>query len=136
MKRFRVILELEALDDVTAEMVHKAFNTPWVTKLTITEESPTAGAPVAFIYASSKPDSLCHAVIKKKDGPWSVNRVGFCGCEPEGGPVGCLDRPDGGLCRTCAEYVIEVDGHWVVRADAPLPKPPRPYIPPSSWEDD
>jgi hypothetical protein len=97
---------------------------------------PKAGLEVVFIYRSGS-SSPCHAVIKKMNGPWTVNRHGFCGVEPDYGPMAVLTEPDGGLCRTCAKYVTKVDGRWVTRKDAPIPKPKqRAYPPPCDHGDD
>jgi hypothetical protein len=126
-------VEVEAPDDVTdAQMMMRVKERVGhsstrrkilVRKVTVEDSSPVAGVQAAFIYDSGG-HSPCHAVVKKKNGPWSENRFGFCGVEPVIGPVGSIDSPDGGLCHTCAKFVSKGDdGNWYVRKDVPIPGP-------------
>jgi hypothetical protein len=83
--------------------------------------SCNAGAEVVFIYMNHNPYSV-HAVVKRINGPWSMNRVAFCGCEPYIGPIGWSGAPppDVTLCRVCATQVdLCADGTWRVRTNAP-----------------
>lgn len=73
-----------------------------------------AGSPVHFIYNASG-HSPCHATVKRKAGPWSFHRLGFCGTEPGTGPIPAILNPDGGLCSTCTEYIEKINGVWRVR---------------------
>lgn len=59
---------------------------------------------VVFIYDATRAHSPCHAVRKNTDGPWSKERVAFCGWQASVGPTGFLTKPEGGLCHRCAEY--------------------------------
>lgn len=68
---------------------------------------------VVFIYPHGV--GPCHAVVKKADGIWSKNRVGFCGTEPASGPLAWMEVPQGGLCAACAKH-IEQDEQGVYRA--------------------
>ena len=122
-------VEIEVPDGTTAKQAKEAvqgkLDHGMVTllKAAVVDKSPKPGVQAAFIYNSGG-HSPCHAVVKKKNGPWSENRFGFCGTEPETGPVGSIDKPDGGLCSTCAKYVLKGDdGLWYVRENAPLPGP-------------
>ncbi len=119
--RMTVVVEMQdGVDSKTAE-VRMRDGQGRILEAKVLEETPPAGAQVAFIYKSSSM-SPCHAVVKKKNGPWSANRFGFCGVEPEIGPVGSIDQPQGGLCPRCADFVCQSpDGTWVVREGAPLP---------------
>lgn len=75
----------------------------------------SAGKEVAFIYDSGG-HSPCHAVVKYINGPWSMNRIGFCGNEPCVGPVPWCKQPDGGLCNVCSSYVEKDEGGlWRVK---------------------
>lgn len=127
-KRFRVLMEMEpdGIEDASAvvRLLRAAIGS--ASRVEVVAESPEPGVQAAFIYGAT--GSLpCHAVVKKKDGPWSVNRVGFCGTEPQSGPVGSIDRPEGGLCRECEKYVRKGDdGLWYIRDNAPLPRQPVP----------
>lgn len=129
-RRFRMTVEVEMPDGTTTKAakaaVEKKLDHGMVTvqKVTVDDESPAPRVQAAFIYDSGG-HSPCHAVIKKKNGPWSENRFGFCGVEPVmGGPVGSIDQPDGGLCSACAKFVRKGDdGNWYVKDDAPLPGP-------------
>lgn len=67
-----------------------------------------------FLYCASD-HGVCHATLRLKDGPWSVHRVGFCGREPDYGPIACIDEPSGGLCGICKDYVEKIDGVWRIR---------------------
>lgn len=131
-RRFRMTIEMEMPDGTTAKQA-KGLLGAWLDrgadvsnvlrKVTVTEESPPADVQAAFIYDSGG-HGACHAVVKKKNGPWSENRFGFCGEEPQIGPVASIDKPDGGLCRTCAKFVKKGDdGLWYVKLDPPLPRP-------------
>lgn len=129
MKRYRATVEFEVLPDVTASEVRRVLmNAPWVTKVTIEAESPPPGALVGFIYDASSAETPCHAVLFKKEGPWSKYHFGFCGAEPGIGPKALLDTPQGGLCRACAKYIKQTGAVWCVIAEPPLPEPPRPYV--------
>jgi hypothetical protein len=123
MKRFRVLIELEADDATVAEAVTELVrSTVKASKVEVVAESPDPGVQAAFIYDSSG-FLPCHAVVKKKDGPWSLNRIGFCGVEPSVGPIGSVDKTDGGLCDVCRDYIQKgEDGNWYVKENAPLPK--------------
>jgi hypothetical protein len=136
-RRFRMTIEIEMPDGTTAKqaaglvkerLAHPAARVPprirvQVMKAKVEDESPESGVQAAFIYDSGG-HGACHAVVKKKNGPWSENRFGFCGMEPETGPVGSIDKPDGGLCSTCAKFVRKgEDGLWYVRENTPLPGP-------------
>lgn len=126
-RRFRIVLEVETPDSWDGERVStylKDVASPGVAVQSVLMDdcSPEPGVQAAFIYKNSAHDR-CHAVVKKKNGPWSENRFGFCGIEPETGPMGSIDQPEGGLCSTCAKYVRKGDdGLWYVREGAPLPK--------------
>lgn len=58
---------------------------------------------VVFIYDSTT-TLPCHAVRANTDGPWSKERVAFCGWQAPLGPVSFLTTPQGGLCHRCAEH--------------------------------
>lgn len=80
-------------------------------------QSSDAGREVVFIYNPGHHSAPCHAVIKDVSGPWSNNRVGFCGTEPDYGPMSWCKGPDGGLCRTCGTNIEKRDdGKWYVKA--------------------
>jgi hypothetical protein len=67
---------------------------------------------VVFIYGSSN-HAPCHAVVKRVSGPWSENRVGFCGTVPAVGPIPWVKTPQGGLCFRCKEHIeFAPDGVW------------------------
>lgn len=128
-KRFRMTVEIEVPDRTTGaqakDLVEKKLDHGMVTPLSVKviDESPASDVQAAFIYDDGG-HGACHAVVKKKNGPWSENRFGFCGVEPQIGPVASIDSPDGGLCHTCSKYVRKGDdGLWYVKPDAPLPKP-------------
>lgn len=79
--------------------------------------SEHAGKEVIFICNPGRHQDPCHAVIKDVSGPWSNNRVGFCGTEPDYGPMAWCKNPDGGLCRTCGVNVERApDGSWRVKS--------------------
>lgn len=76
-----------------------------------------AGEEVVFIYGPSRYQP-CHAVVKNVDGPWSRNRVGFCGHEPDYGPMPWCKAPNGDLCPQCATYVEKIGDRYFVKANA------------------
>jgi hypothetical protein len=127
--KFRMTVEIEMPDRTTSSQAKAAVEKKLdhgmvqVKKVSVVDESPAPGVQAAFIYDSGG-HGECHAVVKKKNGPWSENRFGFCGIEPNVGPVASLDNPDGGLCSTCRKFVQkESDGLWYVKLDPPLPRP-------------
>jgi len=97
-----------------------------------------AGEEVVFVYYEGGHDP-CHAVVKRTDGPWSANRVGFCGYEPSYGPMPYCIEPDGGLCHICAKHVEKRGGKWVVKKHVgaqPFGRSRRQACDDSSWADD
>lgn len=95
------------------QRIHSAMNEA-VTKTVHTFVREHLGDRAHFIYNPSD-HGPCHATLRLKSGPWSLHRVGFCGREPDYGPVACIDEPGGGLCRICQGYVEKVDGIWRIR---------------------
>lgn len=92
-------------------------------------QSCNSGQEVVFIYYSGSHE-YCHAVVKNVSGPWSQNRAGFCGCEPDTGPIPWLSSPQGGLCHTCAKHVEQgADGKWYVKENIPDNLPYHRYTP-------
>ncbi len=66
---------------------------------------------VVFIYPNEA-GAPCHAVRKDVDGPWSNQRVAFCGWQAPVGPVGFITTPQGGLCHRCQTHIVQVGKTW------------------------
>jgi len=153
-KRYAVVLEVELTDegskkDVERWTEHLTCRTPAISRVTVADpivrverlaDRPKGGLEVVFIYNPGHHQEPCHAVVKQaaiekhvhfpdKDSPWSKERHGFCGVEPDYGPMSWCKEPDGGLCRECAKYVHKVGGKWVTRDNMPAPKPRQKHVP-------
>lgn len=74
---------------------------------------PRPPVEVVFIY-NADADSPCHAVPFDVNGPWSNERLGFCGRGTGTiGPVPWCKEPTY-LCQDCERFVQKVDyGKWV-----------------------
>ncbi len=103
-------------------------------RMKVAASAPEQGQPVVFIYDPGS-HGPCHAVLATKEGR-PAGHHGFCGVEPSTGPKAHLDRPDGGLCRECAKYVVQVGGKRGTVYDAPIPERRRPYAHYQGYEDD